>query len=143
MKKAEDFSFQNSVESKFLDAIETIIDNNNKHLPTKLLKSMKEDNINQFRKEFLTVSVNLPRRMGNTTIALELLKKHKKSIYVAPTIDMIRDTMFTEFKDRVFSVLNKDFMGKKIDIVIVDPATYCKQLDNVYSIDAKWYIFLG
>jgi hypothetical protein len=90
MKKVKDFSFQDAIQGRFLDAIETIIANNNKHLTPKMLKSMKENDINHFQKEFLTIQISLPRRSGHTTIALELLKKYKKSIYVAPTIDMIR-----------------------------------------------------
>ena len=99
-----------------------------------------------YKKEFATLKLVLPRRMGNTTILLEFLKKYKESIFIAYSKDYyLNDERIKNLPgDRVF-LASDCLRGKKTDIVLVDVGSFVteKKLKNIYDIDAKFYIFLG
>ena len=98
-----------------------------------------------YKKEFATLKLVLPRRMGNTTILLELFKKYKESVLIPYTKDYLKEDRIRSLpKERVF-LAGPCLRGMKTGIVFIDVGSYVteKKLKNIYDIEAKFYIFLG
>jgi hypothetical protein len=105
-----------------------------------------------------SLRIGLPRRSGNTQLALMLLNKHPKSIYIADTLDAARETE-SRFKNkaisrkRIFDISMHDIFSAvelSPDIVITDCIDYVYNKESVveqmYSILAAFhpiYIHLG
>jgi hypothetical protein len=139
--------------------IKTVIDNSFniiKILKRNLLKELsksgsyyndkKKEDLIRFRKEFSTVKISLPRRMGNTTLAIRCFKEFKKSILISSIISVLFSDPRISKKDRNRMATPRSLLlrGIKTDVVILDCASYVskKDIENVYEIDAEFYIFL-
>jgi hypothetical protein len=110
----------------------------------------------QYRKEFATIKISFPRRMGNTTLALKCFKQFKDSILIvynrSSMIDLLNGNKYLNSKiDRVFAPNMKfpdgtsTFKGLSSKIVIVDTASVMekKAMDAIYNIKAGLYILIG
>ena len=98
----------------------------------------------EFKKEFLTVKIQIPRGLGNTTIAKMLMKESKSSAYITGPY---WKNMDTEFRGRCFSVRNywNNLRGRKVDVLIIDCASCIsnQDIEDVYRVTANNYVFLG
>ena len=120
-----------------------------------------------FKNEFCTIKFSLPRRFGNTEIAIQLLGLFPKAILLEPNGVTVADAKSRikkqklKFENRVFqfSYLNRrnDLCTIKTvhrpSLVIVDTSTYyynnpCHDINlmlkyDVYEINSTAFIFLG
>jgi hypothetical protein len=100
-----------------------------------------------FSKEFKTLRISLPRRSGNTTLALMIFQKYPSSIFITNTEYMIKADQRLKFldKSRVFSKGRYHFNGISASIVIVDISTWLSYADlkKIYSINCDMLIFIG
>jgi len=132
-----------NLQKKFYVAIDSFISIEENELYKTFKKMMGSFS---YKKEFATLKLVLPRRMGNTTILLEFFKKYKESIFIAYSKDYyFGDERVKNLpKDRVF-LASSCLKGKKTDIVLIDVGSFVteRKLKNIYDIDAKFYIFLG
>ena len=113
-------------------------------------KQKKKEDLITFREEFCTFHIGLPRRAGNTTLAIKLFKEYPESLYIAQTEWALND-------DRLNAISKKDsrrllsykssqkFVGLSASVVIVDVARYMTVLEKqrVYSIDSDIFIFIS
>ena len=106
----------------------------------------------QFRKDFLTYQIRLPRRMGNTTIAVELMRRHPDAIYIGVNSNFTREfrNQHPEIRDRVITATENQLMGRRTSVAIVDGASYFgarsynSDIERVYErMNAEFYILLG
>ena len=80
----------------------------------KIKKDEKTEFIQMARKhtfsyynEFRSLRIGLPRRNGNTTLAIKVLEKYLGALYITSTIDMVKDfnqRTKDKFKNRAFSL---------------------------------------
>ena len=104
-----------------------------------LLSKIKNDvNPLIFKKEYSTIKICLPRRMGNTTLALTCLGSF------AHTIIVVNPRSPLKCKKMFYSNF-KEFEGITVDTVVVDGFSYMtkEEIDNIYNINAKFFILLG
>ena len=97
-----------------------------------------------------SLAIGLPRRNGNTTLALKLLKKYPKSVYIACNRLMYEEAIkrYGKGKTRFFSAAMKDIDLCDTEVVITDEIYYAKasDLSRMYqSLDRYHpiYIHLG
>lgn len=101
------------------------------------------------RKDYYTqhgsLTIGLPRRNGNTTLALKLLKKYPKSIYITCNRSMMEEAakQYGVEKNRVFSITRRDIglvMPSGTDIVITEALSWAKESDisRMYQ-SVGWY----
>ena len=112
----------------------------------RFLRKMKKDEKTEFiqmakkhrfgyYKEFRSLRIGLPRRNGNTTLAIKLLEKYLGALYITSTIDMVKDfnqRTKDKFKNRAFSIGQYEYpRGKRYRakplIVIVDNSPWYKE----------------
>lgn len=104
----------------------------------------------EFKEEFCTFHLGLPRRGGNTTTALELLKAIEDSVFITlPSYveDIQHRVPSSGIADssleRCFSVTK--IKGLKASAVVVDLASMMSeaQIKKVYSINSECFFFFG
>ena len=109
----------------------------------------KKEDIISFREEFCTFRVGLPRRAGNTTLAIKLFKKYPDSLYIASAKWALSDERFNSLskKDskRLLSYKSRDLIGQSASVVIVDTAHMMTHWEKqqVYSIHSDIFIFIS
>lgn len=99
-----------------------------------------------FRKEFLTMRVSMPRRCGNTTVALMLLNRFPSSI-----ISVINRNMLDPYQRRLdlSRIVNLSSYGsghgRTTQVAICDGAPFLdrRQEETFYMIQADSYLLLG
>jgi hypothetical protein len=103
-----------------------------------------------FNKEYATIKIALPRRMGNTTLALKCLNHFKNSIIVAYNKESacrFEDyPNIGSFKNRIYTPKMKSLCGINTDVCVVDCASYLskKDIDSIYrGVHAGFYVLLG
>ena len=67
----------------------------------------KQNNGFNYYNEFRSLKIGLPRRNGNTTLAIKLLEKYLGAFYITSTMEMVRDfnqRTKDKFKNRAFSL---------------------------------------
>ena len=113
-----------------------------KHAPEDLRKSMSD---REFKKDFATIRIQMPRRLGNTTLAKKLLEDSKSTVYVTAASNC--KELDREYRGRCFSLINLDrrLRGVDFDILIADCASCIpdKDIDTIYNMPAKIFVFLG
>jgi hypothetical protein len=102
-----------------------------------------------FNKEMNTLKLGLPRRAGNTTLALMIFQHYPSSILILQNSSMIRSfQQNSELRScdsrRIFSKLGR-ITGLSPSVVIVDTASYLtdREQENIFSIKSDTFIFLG
>jgi hypothetical protein len=105
------------------------------------------------KKEFLTLKLSLPRRLGNTTIAVKLLETLKNSILISRVQESVNNVkqchkeIFEKSGKNIFTryTFESKVKRKKYFCVIVDEASYIEDriLDNIYKINSKFFILIG
>ena len=108
-----------------------------------------------WKKELATVKIQLPRRGGNTTVAIKLLKFLKKSICLTYDEGSARNMgkqceaiseITLDRETRVCSVNSlNNLRGKKFEVIIVDTTFMIpeKKISEIYKLNALIYVFLG
>jgi len=94
----------------------------------------------QYLREHASISFGLPRRMGNTTLAVELLSLFDDAVLIVPSTghaQAVLSNVGTSYDGRVFSndqVCGGSLIATNCKLVIVDCATHApeKVWDNVY-----------
>lgn len=136
-------------------SLEKIVDdsfNLIKKIRTEILKKQKIFNLTsmsniQYRKEFATIRLTLPRRMGNTTLALKCFKYFKDSVLIVCNINMKNNLLSynKSLKSKINRISTPGTIksGYKVKTVIVDTASWILDLDTIYKIEADLYILLG
>ena len=99
-----------------------------------------------FKRKILTLRMSLPRRMGNTTLAVKLFKHYKNSLLVIPSMSYLKSMTYGVFdRTRVVTPqMQLDCLGA-VPVVIVDVATWMKpeQIEKIYGIMSDFYVLLG
>jgi hypothetical protein len=108
-----------------------------------------------FNREMNTLKLGLPRRSGNTTLALMIFQHYPSSILIVQNQHFIRElcglcqlnspsSEFFEAKERIFSKTQR-IVGHSPSVVIVDTASYLtdREQENIFSIKSNAFIFLG
>ena len=130
---------------KAFSFIKTVIGETKRRSSTKLFRSLESREF--FKKEILTLKMSLPRRMGNTTLAVKLFKFYKNSLLVIPSMSYLMGTMtYGVFdKSRVVTPQMQLDCLDAVPVVIVDVATWMKpeQIEKIYDIKSDFYVFLG
>jgi hypothetical protein len=119
-----------------------------------LLKDWKRTRgIVDYYTQHRSLVIGLPRRNGNTSLALKLLKKYPKSVYIACTRAMYAEVVskYGMTKNRFFSVAMHNIslvLPHDTEIVVTDELYYAKasDLSRMYqSLDRfhPIYIHLG
>ena len=99
-----------------------------------------------FNKEFNTLRLGLPRRAGNTTLALMVFQHYPSSILIVQNQDMIRRNFRSlDNRNHVFSKSQPGFPGQSPSVVIVDTSSYLtdREQENIFSIDSNAFILIG
>ena len=102
-----------------------------------------------FRKDFCTLRIGLPRRSGNTTLGLRILRSNPKALFFTNNLHYAKDVKNSlskgDLRDRVFSKNSNDYVGMDVSLVIVDIATFLteRELEKIYSINCDAFILLG
>lgn len=100
----------------------------------------------QFNKEMNTLRLGLPRRSGNTTLALMIFQHYPSSILIVQNQNTITHNQQFRSLDRN-RIYSKAFriMGLSPSVVIVDVARYLTVLEqeHIFSIDSNAFILLG
>jgi hypothetical protein len=108
----------------------------------------------QFKKEHCSLTIGLPRRMGNTTLAFKLFNAYKGSFLIFPTRQYFFQDKNREMTDsqkkRIFTPRMLELQQlrrglNKIPLVIVDLSPWMdkKMIDIIYTLDSDLFIFLG
>jgi hypothetical protein len=119
-------------------------------------RKLKKMNLNftdfNFKRTFCTIKLSLPRRFGNTQLAIELLHKFPKAIILTANeynVKEIKDRLKdTNLKNRVFRWSNTHTIETinqkkyKPSIVIVDCACVLNNND-IYNLDSTMFVLLG
>jgi hypothetical protein len=101
-----------------------------------------------YKRELCTIKVALPRRSGNTTIAVSLLRKIPESVLLVNNRDIgeniIRNFYLTDMASRI-KIIDFNLRGTRFDYTIVDGASYMEQakIDYMYSALDGIFILLG
>jgi hypothetical protein len=104
--------------------------------------------VDYYKRDFCTFKLGLPRRSGNTSIAIKLMSSFAQSVAVVqfqrdiPQITSVNKAL----KDRVCSVnsIPASLTGRRVSAVIVDAwGLTDKQINNIYQIDSPFFCFLG
>jgi hypothetical protein len=111
-------------------------------------ESIPED---QFKRELATIKLSLPRMTGNTTLAIELFKSYDNSLLIFNSLRLRNSALETNSSDhrfnrrRLLTVHMHDLISHHCDMTIIDMASYLtnREIQNVYSIPANYFIFLG
>jgi hypothetical protein len=118
---------------------------------------MKSMSAEEFSRQACSIRIGLPRRSGNTTLALKLLDKYPKAIYVGSTLALTEAVMGgykgkANDNTRFFSVnmqnIGHVFSGKKPEIVVTDCLDYASKeavarMYRCLSVARPIYIHLG
>jgi hypothetical protein len=105
----------------------------------------------QFKKEHCSLTIGLPRRMGNTTLAFKLFNAYKGSFLIFPTKQYFQDRKITDSqKKRIFTPRMLELQQlrrglNKIPLVIVDLSPWMdeKMINTIYTLDSDLFILLG
>lgn len=105
----------------------------------------------QYRKDFLTYQLKLPRRMGNTTVAAELMRR-RNAVYIAVNSNLSNEFVqaHPDMRDRVITASNpSQYIGRRVQLAIVDGASYFGRMhdaniDRVYErMNSEFFVLLG
>jgi hypothetical protein len=105
--------------------------------------------IESYKKELCTIKVALPRRSGNTTIAVSLLKKLPDSILIVHNRiterDIIHNFHLTDMSPSRIRIIDYNLRGTHFGYTIVDGASYMEQqkIDYMYQALNGIFILLG
>ncbi len=88
---------------------------------------------NFYLKEMRTLSIQLPRRMGNTTLAVNISKHFQNYIYIVHSMDRAK-TIQREFGIKNVYSYNEVFRGglkgRSFDLVIMDECGFFNELNE-------------
>ena len=131
----------------FYNAIVKFVENHRVFLRSSEFKEITECYSETVRKkEYQTIRLMLPRRVGNTFIALKLLKKYRNSVLVC-----LNNGYFQKNEKRISVSLSKQIFSlasikynKTCKIVILDESTCFseKQIEKIYCNFEKEAIFI-
>ncbi len=91
----------------------------------------------RYLREFGTVHIGLPRRLGNTTLATDLLEEIRDAILITISEEHIENTLSMsnkpELRKRITTYRTENLMNrlKRAKVVIMDMATYIP--DTIYD----------
>jgi hypothetical protein len=95
-----------------------------------------------FRKEFCTFRFGLPRRAGNTSLALMLLQHYTHSVFIC-----VNRQMINLGGKRAYTINQNEqvYRGLSAEAVIVDSASYMdpRQLEKVFLINSEAFFLIG
>ena len=84
----------------------------------------------KFLKEFRTLNLSVPRRVGKTTILKRLTSENEDCIVITPTLTMERE--FKEFNS-VFAGRLTGRLGKKYKLILVDEYKMCEEYTRHFN----------
>lgn len=133
-------------ENRVENIIDTIIESvRNQQILLKHLPDYRITN-EEMNKEFKTMQFKFPRKFGNTTIAVELLKRLKNSTLWYPTkfwSDVIKKEKVDDdnldnkkdLKSRIKYLKDSQIIGTKYEIVIIDNTSWIstEKLSEIYK----------
>jgi hypothetical protein len=107
-----------------------------------------------FRKEFCTFRFGMPRRAGNTTLAMRIFQHYSNPIFIGITQDILNDLRQHRFPlnferrgASIYSIGQNEgvFRGLSADAVIVDMASYInpQHLEKIYLINSEAFFLIG
>jgi len=102
-----------------------------------------------YKRELCTIKLALPRRSGNTTIAVSLLKKIPDSILIirdrVTERNIIRNFHLRDMPPSRFRIVDFSLRGDHFNYIIVDGASYMEQqkIDFMYQALNGIFILLG
>lgn len=102
-----------------------------------------------FLKEFCTLRLSLPRRLGNTTLCWMLMERYKNALCVTLNQDLLNQILAGNPRkyDGVYLTWNqviRETRMSKLDLVVVDCASLVERLDDIYeSTQASFYVFIS
>ena len=105
--------------------------------------------IESYKKELCTIKVALPRRSGNTTIAVSLLRKIPDSILIVrdrvTERNLIRVFNLTDIPPSRIRIIDYNLRGTRFGYTIVDGASCMEQqkIDYMYQALNGIFILLG
>ena len=103
-----------------------------------------------FNKEMNTLRLGLPRRSGNSTLALMIFQHYPSSILILNNSSQIREFQRNpllrscDSSRRIFSKSGR-ITGISPSVVIVDMSSYLtdQEQENIFSINSNAFILLG
>lgn len=110
-----------------------------------------------FKKEFCTLKISFPRRFGNTTLALELLRLFPKAVLLTPTSQSTNNakSKAPNLSNRIFQIKNysaskifqtnlSDITIKNPSVVILDTTTSFEQhtINAIYTLNSNMFVFI-
>lgn len=98
-----------------------------------------------FRKEHATIRLSLPRRGGNTTLALRCLESFEGSVLIVRNKSLLKNNKKTDriyTLNRIYTLKDNSISNMSVPVVIVDDST-CADLIKIYKVKADVYILLG
>lgn len=101
-----------------------------------------------FKKEMCTFRLSLPRRVGNSTLALMIFQHTPKALLFTSNEHLaqeMRRRIKKGDKDRILCKSSDRYRGWDVSTVIVDNASYltAEELEKIYRIYSDLFIFLG
>lgn len=102
----------------------------------------------EFKKEMCTIHLSLPRRAGNSTLALMIFQHYPNPLFFANNEGLagaMRERIKKGDKNRILSINSDKYIGWDVSMVIVDNAQYLTagDLRKIYGIYSDLFIFLG
>jgi len=101
-----------------------------------------------FNREMNTLKLGLPRRSGNTTLALMIFQHYPSSILIVQNqsiiLDLCRSYPLLNSRNKIFSKFMR-ITGQSPSVVIVDTASFLtdREQENIFSINGNAFIFVG
>lgn len=112
-----------------------------------------DEQTENFKKEFRTFSLRLPRRMGNTSIAIKLLDAFENSFLIANTMQSVNNIksnykeIFKKHRERILTrhTFSKIMGSEKNFLIIVDETSSidAATIKDIFKIDSDFYIFIA
>jgi polyribonucleotide nucleotidyltransferase len=143
---------EHNIQEDVVSSAVIFIQNSLKALEERAKKASKLLVLPSAKKEFQTLKISLPRRLGNTTVALKLLELLENSILISNTQDSVNnikqchEEIFEKCGKNIFTRYTlKKVRRKKYFCVIVDEASYLEDsiLEKIYGINSKYFILVG
>jgi hypothetical protein len=141
-----------SIQNAFLAGIIETVEDFVKYKSNSSWLKQIQDNYNpiDFKKEFLTIKLGLPRRSGKTTIAVALLTRFQDALLI-----VANSTLQRELRRRLIELSIdpertviydwRHILGRSAQYVIIDDASHVSRemMDAAYYVNAKFFILLG
>jgi len=143
---------EHNIQEDVVSSAVIFIQNSLKALEERAKKISKLLVLPSAKKELQTLKISLPRRLGNTTVALKLLELLENSILISNTQDSVNlvkqcyKETFEKYGKNIFTrrTFELKIKRKKYFCVIVDEASYDGSvLEKIYGINSKYYILVG